>query len=377
MSLSEDFVAMMPKLGFGLMRLPMVNDRIDIPQTTRMVDLFMEAGFKYFDTAYAYGNGASEQAIKIALVDRYPRDSFFLASKLAAWAGANNAVEAKGMFYTSLERTGAGYFDFFLLHHLGESRTRVFDDFGIWDFLAEQKEKGLIHQLGFSFHDKADVLERILEAHPDIDFVQLQINYLDWESNTVQSRLCWETARHHNKPIVVMEPVKGGNLAIPPDSVKALFSAVEPGLSPSGWALRFAASREGVLTVLSGMSNIAQMKENIATMANYVPMNDSEELLFERACELINQIPSIQCTGCEYCLKGCPKHIAIPPIFRVVNTYKRFGSMDWARDEYEWETKGHGLGNASECIGCGRCERVCPQHLAIREELKKAAEMLE
>ena len=205
------------KLGFGLMRLPMKGEAVDIEQTKQMVDMFMDAGFYYFDTAYGYGNGASEAAIKEALVDRYPRDSFMLATKLPAWAGAKNAQEAKQMFYTSLERTGAGYFDFYLLHNLGESRTRFFDDYDIWNFLEERKKEGLIRHLGFSFHDKADVLEAILTAHPEMEFVQLQINYADWEAPEIESRKCYETARKHGKPVIIMEPVKGGNLANLPE----------------------------------------------------------------------------------------------------------------------------------------------------------------
>ncbi len=377
MSLDKEFVKQMPKLGFGLMRLPQTDGEIDIEQTKKMVDMFLEAGFVYFDTAYGYGNGASERAIRAALVDRYPRERFYLATKLPAWAGARSAEEAKAMFYTSLERTGAGYFDFYLLHNLGESRTRYFDDYGIWDFLAEKKEEGLIRRLGFSFHDKAAVLDEILTAHQEVEFVQLQINYLDWESDTVESRKCWEVARRHGKPIVIMEPVKGGNLATPPEPVRELFESVRPGDSPSAWALRFAASQEGVMVVLSGMSSVAQMADNLKTFAGFSPIDARELATINRACELINQIPTIQCTGCEYCMKGCPMNIAIPAIFRTFNMYKRFAALDWARGDYAWNTAGHGLAKASACVECGQCEAVCPQHLPIRQELKNAAQALE
>ena len=279
------------------------------------------------------------------------------------------------MFTTSLERTGAGYFDFYLLHNLGENRTHYFDDYGIWDFLAEQKEKGFIRRLGFSFHDKAEVLDEILAAHPEAEFVQLQINYLDWESESVESRKCWETARRHGKPIVIMEPIKGGNLATPPENVCALFRSVHPDASPSAWALRFAASLDGVIAVLSGMSSTDQMQENLRTFADFKPMDNDELKTVEQARALINAVPTIQCTACEYCMKGCPKNIAIPRIFRTFNMFKRFHAVDWARGDYELNTKG--FGKASDCIECGQCEEVCPQHISIRDELKNAAADLE
>ena len=250
-----------PKLGFGLMRLPMIEGKIDIEQVKTMVDMFLEKGFTYFDTAYGYANGESEKAAKIALVDRYPRDSFFLATKLPAWAGPKTAEEARQMFYTSLERTGAGYFDYYLLHNVGESRTAYFDKYDIWEFLKERKAEGLIKHLGFSFHDKADVLESVLTAHPDMEFVQLQINYADWDNPSIESRKCYEVARKHGKPVIIMEPVKGGILASPPPSVTKILSDADPSASPASWGIRFAASLEGVITVLSGMSNIEQMAE--------------------------------------------------------------------------------------------------------------------
>ena len=373
----NDIFSTMPKLGFGLMRLPQMDGEIDIPQTCEMVDMFLNAGFKYFDTAHGYGDGASECAIKAALVDRYPRQSFYLATKLPAWAGANSAEEARQMFYTSLERTGAGYFDFYLLHNLGEQRTHYFDDYGIWDFLAERKAEGLIHHLGFSFHDKADKLDEILSAHPEMEFVQLQINYIDWENPAIESRKCWEVARKHNKPIIIMEPVKGGNLAMPPRAAVEAFEAVNPGASPSSWAVRFAAGLEGVLTVLSGMSNVAQMADNISYMKNFTPLNEQEAAAIVRAREIIDSIETIPCTACEYCMKGCPQGIAIPGSFASYNMYRRFNNIASAKGNYSWNTDGHQLAKASACIECGACEEVCPQHIRIREELKKVAQTLE
>lgn len=375
--MDRTFVESMPKLGFGLMRLPQINGEIDIPQVCTMVDKFMAKGFKYFDTAYGYGDGASERAIKAALVDRYPRDSFYLATKLPAWAGAKNAEEAKQMFYTSLERTGAGYFDFYLLHNLGEQRTHYFDDFGIWDFLQERKREGLIHRLGFSFHDKADELDKVLTAHPEMEFVQLQINYTDWENPAIESRKCYEVARKHGKPIVIMEPVKGGNLANPPQEAKDVFAAINPDASASSWAIRFAASLDGVITVLSGMSSVEQMEDNLSYMQDFKPLNPQEQQAIEKVREIINAIPVVPCTGCEYCLKGCPQNVGIPGVFIAYNIYLKFGNAELAGGQYSWQTEGHQRAKASACIECGMCEEACPQHISIRDQLKKAAEVFE
>ena len=375
--MERTFVESMPKLGFGLMRLPQINGEIDIPQVCTMVDKFMAKGFKYFDTAYGYGDGASERAIKAALVDRYPRDSFYLATKLPAWAGAKNAEEAKQMFYTSLERTGAGYFDFYLLHNLGEQRTHYFDDFGIWNFLQERKREGLIHRLGFSFHDKADELDKVLTAHPEMEFVQLQINYTDWENPAIESRKCYEVARKHGKPIVIMEPVKGGNLANPPQEAKDVFAAINPDASASSWAIRFAASLDGVITVLSGMSSVAQMEDNLSYMQDFKPLNPQEQQAIEKVREIINAIPVVPCTGCEYCLKGCPQNVGIPGVFIAYNIYLKFGNAELAGGQYSWQTEGHQRAKASACIECGMCEEACPQHISIRDQLKKAAEVFE
>ena len=375
--MDQSFVKNMPKLGFGLMRLPTIGDAIDIPQTCKMVDMFLEKGFLYFDTAYGYGNGASERAIKAALVDRYPRDRFYLATKLPAWAGAKDAAEARQMFYTSLERTGALYFDFYLLHNLGEQRTHYFDDYGIWDFLAEQKQKGLIRHLGFSFHDKADELDKLLTAHPEMEFVQLQINYMDWENPAIESRKCYEVARRHNKPVVIMEPVKGGNLAKAPETVQKLFEESRPGASASSWAIRFAASLEGVLTVLSGMSSVEQMADNLSTMEHFEPLSEAEQAVIAAAREAFNAIPSVPCTACQYCVKGCPMNINIPGVFTAYNIYLKYGNADFASGHYGWQTDGHHMAKASACVECGQCEQACPQHIHIREQLKGAAKALE
>ena len=362
------------KLGFGLMRLPMKGKDVDIEQTKEMVDMFLSRGFTYFDTAYGYLEGKSEEAVKTALVDRYPRESFLLATKLPAW-NASSKEEAEAMFETSLKRTGAGYFDFFLLHNLGDKRTQAFDDYHIWDFLAKKKEEGLIRNLGFSMHDKAEKLEEVLKAHPEMDFVQLQINYADWESPTVEAKKCYETARKYGKPVVIMEPVKGGSLAELPDKVSRIFKEADPDASLSSWAIRYAASLDGVLTVLSGMSNTEQMEDNLRTMEDFRPLSESEQQVISEAVKALNAMPHIPCTACRYCEKGCPQSVAIPGIFRAMNTYMIYGHKEGAEGNYSWETREGGV--ASKCIECGNCEDVCPQHISIIKELKKARELFE
>jgi predicted aldo/keto reductase-like oxidoreductase len=271
-----------PKLGFGLMRLPMRGEEIDIEQTKLMVDKFLAAGFTYFDTAYGYHDGKSEEAARVALADRYPREKFQLATKLPAWAGAKSAEDAKRMFFTSLERSGAGYFDYYLLHNCGAERTKAFDDFGMWDFVLEQREKVLVKYAGFSFHDTADVLDGILAKHPEMEFVQLQINYADWNSPLIQSAKCFETAKKHGKPVIIMEPVKGGLLANLKPSLADILNEARPHASPSSWALRFAASLDNVITVLSGMSTPEQMEDNLATMTDFRPLNGREYETIEK-----------------------------------------------------------------------------------------------
>lgn len=363
-----------PKLGFGLMRLPMIGDEIDIVQTKKMVDLFMEKGFTYFDTAWGYNNGKSEAAIKEALVNRYPRDRYQLATKLPAWA-VPAEQEAKNMFFTSLERTGVDYFDFYLLHNLGGKRTDVFEKFGIWAFLAEQKEQGRIKHLGFSAHAKADHLEEVLLQHPEAEFVQLQINYADWDNEVIQSRKCYEVARKHGKPVIIMEPVKGGALAKLPEQAAKVLTNANPNVSLASWAIRYAASLEGVITVLSGMSTLEQMRDNLSVMDNFRPLSGEELSVIKEAQEVLASIPQIPCTDCQYCLKGCPQNIAIPGTFRAVNDYLVFNDLNRAKFSYMWET--YDAVKASECIACGQCEDICPQSISIVEELSKAVKLLE
>ena len=364
-----------PKLGFGLMRLPMLGDQVDLEQTKEMVDKFLAAGFTYFDTAYGYLDGKSEAAAREALVNRYPRDKFQLATKLPAWAGPQTAQQARDMLTTSLKRTGAGYFDFYLLHNLGDERTAAFDRFGIWDYVLEQKAKGVLKHVGFSFHDKAEELDRLLTLHPEMEFVQLQVNWADWDSPSIQSAKCMEVARKHGKPIIIMEPVKGGSLAALPQQVSRIMTQADPNASLSSWAIRFAASQPQVITVLSGMSNIAQMEDNIATMKHFSPLNQAQLQVIAQTQAALAAIPSVPCTGCQYCVKGCPAGVAIPGIFKALNNLLIFGNREGALGNYSWETR-HG-GVASKCVACGQCESVCPQHIPIIQRLKEAAAQLE
>ena len=362
------------KLGFGLMRLPQKDGVIDVEQVKVMVDKFMDAGFTYFDTAWAYAG--SEDAIRQALVERYPREAFQLATKNAAWINCKTREEAIAQFDTSLKQTGAGYFDFYLLHNLGESRTKYFDDFDLWSWVQEKKAEGLIKHVGFSFHSTPEELDAILTAHPEMEFVQLQINYADWDYPAVQSRRCYEVARAHGKPVIIMEPVKGGMLANPPESVQKILKDAEPEMSISSWAIRFAANLEGIITVLSGMSNVAQMEDNLSYMKTFTGLTDAEKATLHAAQTEFSSIPLIPCTTCNYCAKVCPMHIGISGTFTGLNYLTLYHDLPAAKHQEEWLVGGHGLKPASECIKCGKCEKACPQHIAIREELVKADKAL-
>ncbi len=350
-----------PKLGFGLMRLPEKGGVIDVEQVKVMVDLFLDAGFTYFDTAFVYPG--SEDAIAKALVQRHPRDSYTLATKLCAWQQAPSEKAAKQQFYTSLERTGAGYFDYYLLHAMMSNNYTMYDKYGLWDFAQEQKAKGLIKHVGFSYHADPDLLDRILTAHPEVDFVQLQINYADWEDKGIASHANYDVVRAHGKSVTIMEPVKGGKLADPPQEIKGMFLEAHPDMSAASWAIRFAASLEGVITVLSGMSNIAQMQDNLSYMKDFKPLDGKEQQIIRKAQDILGRASTIPCTACHYCCAGCPMGIHIPEILAARNIELGGGSGQEAQAAYEKAVKGGG--KASECIGCLQCENACPQHLPV------------
>ncbi len=359
------------KLGFGLMRLPRLSDgSIDIEQVKVMVDKFMNAGFTYFDTAYVYEG--SEEAARKALVERHPRESYTLATKLnAGYHAVTCEKDAKDQFYTSLERTGAGYFDYYLLHALQPSNIDKYNEFHIWDFAKELKEKGLVKNYGFSFHSTPEMLDELLTEHPDVDFIQLQINYADWNNPAVRSRECLEVARKHNKPVVVMEPIKGGTLANPPKQVAKVLDEANPDASYASWAVRFVASQDGVFKVLSGMSNIEQMDNNLSYMKDFKPLDEKETKVIEKVQSILESIDSIPCTKCSYCTPGCPMQIPIPTIFEARNRQVLFDAIEDGNKRYAKAAAGGS--KASDCIQCGQCEAACPQHINIIERLAQCA----
>lgn len=372
-SIGPDGAQGIKKLGFGLMRLPKAGEAIDVEQTKRMVDLFMDAGFTYFDTAWAYAG--SEEAIAQALVQRYPRESFQLATKAAPWISCESRDDAITQLETSLKKTGAGYFDFYLLHNLGEFRTHFFDDWGMWDWILEKKREGVIRHAGFSFHSTPEELDELLTSHPEMEFVQLQINYADWDNPAVQSRRCYEVARKHNKPVIIMEPVKGGMLANPPEQVARVLTQAEPGSSVASWAIRFAASLPGVITVLSGMSNVEQMQDNLSYMSTFKQLTSEQRAALDEARAELAKIPLIPCTRCNYCAKVCPKDIGISGTFTAMNMLTLYGNLETAKKERAWQVEKHGHVPADACVRCGACEKACPQHIKIREELAHSIEV--
>lgn len=376
--MGEYFGKDVPKLGFGLMRLPKLEDgkTIDIPQVSEMVDRFLAAGFKYFDTAYVYDDGRSEEAAGKALVARHPRDSFYLVTKLNARV-AKNAEDARKQLDISLERTGAGYFDLYLLHAISDDNIASYDEYRLWDFVKEAKAAGKIRHYGFSFHGTPELLEKLLTEHPDVDMVQLQINYVDWENEHVQARRNWEVVKKHGKGVTVMEPVKGGTLARLPKTCMDIMEAARPGMSPASWAIRWVASKDNIITVLSGMSNLQQMEDNLSYMEHFEKFTDADEKVIEDVKAELAKADTIPCTACHYCTPGCPMNIPIPEIFSDMNTYIMYDNFEKARNDYSWNTAGMHRGKASDCIHCLQCEGACPQHLPITSLLEKSVSTLE
>lgn len=362
------------KLGFGLMRLPKDKQgQIKLDEVQRMVDSYMERGFNYFDTAYVYEG--SEEAIRQTLVEKYPRDVYTLADKLPAWK-LTCQEDVERIFQESLNRTGVDYFDFYLLHSVEKSHYPTYEKYQCFDFIQEMKKQGKIKYMGFSFHDDADFLDKVLTEHPEIDFVQLQLNYLDWENGVIQSRRNYEVARKHHKPIIVMEPVKGGTLASFSDDIEKIYKDYAPQKSIASWALRYVASLDGVMTILSGMSNAQQMNDHLDTMTHFEKINNEEAKLIKQVTDQVLSYPTIPCTKCRYCTPGCPMRIQIPDLFTAYNSAKMYGE----NRRYQTYYKDHSTGDyqpAKACIACGQCESVCPQHLEIISLLKEVSEVFD
>lgn len=370
----------MKKLGFGMMRLPLIegggDKDVDLARTCAMVDAFLQRGYAYFDTAYFYHAHNSENVVRQALVERHPRSRFVLADKLPVVLLKEPADQVR-IFDEQLKKCGVDYFDYYLLHSLDAEHYATAQRLDSFGFAQQKKAEGRIRHLGFSFHDTADVLDRILTDHPEVDFVQLQINYLDWEDAAIQSRLCYETALRHGKPVTVMEPVKGGTLAQVPAAAQEVFRQLHPEWSNAVWALRFAAGLENVQMVLSGMSTLSQVEENTAALADCAPLTAEERAAVENAARLLRRGLTVPCTDCRYCVDGCPKHIPIPRCFEAYNADLQDGGSAFEDRRAAYKEHTLNAGKASDCIGCGACTRVCPQHIDIPQRLKDVARHFE
>ena len=358
--------------GFGCMRLPMNGSEVDTEETCRMVDSFLEAGFNYFDTAHGYIQGKSELALKECLTSRYPRDRYILTDKLTDFY-FKKEEDIRPFFESQLQACGVDYFDFYLMHAQNAENYKFFKSCHAYENAFALKKEGKIRHVGISFHDTAEVLDRILTEYPEVEVVQIQFNYLDYDDPAVQSRLCYEVCRKHNKPVLVMEPVKGGSLVNLPEKAQAVLDDLHGG-SPASYALRFAAGFPGMMMVLSGMSNMEQMQDNISFMKDFKPLNEEEMEAVKKVQQIFREKDLIPCTACGYCMEGCPKHIPIPDLFAVMNA----GMLhhDWNADDYNEIHTGEGR-KASDCIKCGKCEKACPQHLPIRELLVSVAKEFE
>ena len=361
------------KFGFGFMRLPMQGEEVDIPETTKMVDAFLGAGFNYFDTAHGYLQGKSELALRECLTSRYPRDRYVLTDKLTANFFKTEA-DIRPFFQSQLDACGVEYFDFYLMHAQGLTNYDHFKACRAYEPALELKREGKIRHFGISFHDRAEVLEQILGEYPEIEVVQIQFNYLDYEDPAVQSCKCYEVCVQHGKPVIVMEPVKGGKLVDLPEEARAVLDGMHGG-SPASYAIRFAAGFPGILMVLSGMSNMAQMRDNLSFMQDFQPLNEDELAAVKQVQEIFHSKRLIPCTGCRYCTDGCPKHIAIPDLFATMNSKQLHHR--WNADFYYNEVHTAPGRRASDCVKCGKCEKVCPQHLPIRQLLEDVAKEFE
>jgi len=359
--------------GFGCMRLPMQGDKVNYDEFNKMIDEFIENGFNYFDTAHGYLDGKSETALRDCLVARYPREKFSLTNKLTV-SYFNTEAEVRPFFEKQLEICGVEYFDFYLMHAQSKAIFEHFKKCRAYEQALELKKEGKIKHFGISFHDTADVLEQILTEYPQIEVVQIQLNYIDYDDPSVQSRKCLEVCNKHSKPVIVMEPVKGGNLVNLPEDAKKYFEELGDN-SPASYAVRFAAGCNGVFMTLSGMSNLEQMKDNLSYMKDFKPLNDQEKTAVKKVCEVFKSMKMIPCTACRYCTAGCPKKISIPDLFACLNSKKIY--HDWNADYYYHQVHTKNKGKASDCIKCGKCEAICPQHLKIRELLQDVAKEFE
>lgn len=362
------------------MRLPLMNPdepkRIDMEQLCRMVDAFIENGFTYFDTAYMYHLHQSEIAVREALVKRHSRDSYELATKLPI-SFLKEKADVERIFAEQQEKCGVDWFDYYLLHNVNGGNLGLIEELDCFSFISRMKAEGKVKQIGFSYHDSAALLDEILTAHPEVEFVQLQINYIDWEDDGIQSRKCYETALKHGKKVIVMEPVKGGRLANVPEDVEKLLKGVRPELSVPSWAIRYAASLEDVMMVLSGMSDMAQLSDNMSYMEAFELLTKEEQDTVVKAAELIRKSTAIACTACRYCVDGCPQHIAIPEYFALYNAEQMEMNKGSNTQEIYYRHYTLANGKASDCIGCGACETSCPQHLPVMENLKQVAACFE